>query len=111
MRGVEGMSLFGTREEGCTCYYCGLLHDLVEAGGIYYCPNPLCKGPGGAPHRAKLKSYELIRGDKHTVDATEWITSGKQWAAETNDAAIIAAAEKSAQYLLSRHDAAVEQSA
>lgn len=34
-----------------TCYYCGLTDRTVECAGIYYCPNVLCDGPGGAYHR------------------------------------------------------------
>jgi hypothetical protein len=57
-----------------TCYYCKLTHATVEAGGVWYCPNPLCTGPGAAWFRASLKSYkEIGQSGKHTVDAFEAI--------------------------------------
>ena len=28
------------------CIGCGLVDDLVECGGIYYCPNPFCSASG-----------------------------------------------------------------
>lgn len=58
------------------CYYCGLNHKTVEAGGIYYCPNALCQGPGAAHFRSQLKSYcEVDGGGKHTVDHEEAIAA------------------------------------
>jgi hypothetical protein len=61
-----------------TCYYCDLEHPRVEAGGIYYCPNFLCTGPGGAPHRRKLASYAegCYPKSGHTVDEEEWQRAG-----------------------------------
>lgn len=56
-----------------TCYYCHLRHDQVEAGGVWYCPNPLCTGPGGAYFRSKLKSYKEVEDNRHTVDPDEWL--------------------------------------
>lgn len=53
------------------CFYCGLRDGKVEAGGIWYCPNGHCPGPGGAWFRAKLKSYR-DDGSGHTVDGDEW---------------------------------------
>jgi len=56
------------------CYYCHVLHKSVECHGMYYCPNPLCTGPGGGWFRNKLKSYEETGGphDQHSVDQKEW---------------------------------------
>jgi hypothetical protein len=65
---------FPSDEKLYTCYYCGLHHKEVEAGGIYSCPNVLCWGPGGAWFRSECKSYkEDADGNKHTVDHEEWI--------------------------------------
>lgn len=62
---------------GTTCYYCQLVHHLVEAGGVHYCPNRLCNGPGGWGHRAKMASYRELADGKHTVDADELVTKVK----------------------------------
>jgi hypothetical protein len=55
------------------CHYCGLIHKRVEAGGIYYCPNTLCLGPGAAYFRSTCKSYKEDRWGKHTVDTFELV--------------------------------------
>jgi hypothetical protein len=65
-----------------TCYYCRLEHKKVEAGGIHYCPNPLCTGPGASYVRSKLKSYRDVGNDRHTVDHAEMIAYGLERAAE-----------------------------
>jgi hypothetical protein len=57
------------------CWYCGLHHTQVEASGVYYCPNPLCSGPGGAWFRATLESYKE-EGNRHSVDPVEWLEKG-----------------------------------
>ena len=54
------------------CCYCRIEDKTVEAGGIWYCPNPLCSGPGGHWFRCDLDSYALIDIDKHTVNQEEW---------------------------------------
>lgn len=54
------------------CFYCGLLNEKVETGGIYYCPNPHCPGPGGAWFRSTLDSYKELDDGSHTVDGDEW---------------------------------------
>lgn len=53
------------------CFYCGLNNTKVEAGGIWYCPNPMCLGPGAHWFRIKLKSYVESSNDKHTIDLDE----------------------------------------
>jgi len=59
------------------CYYCGVQHKNVEAGGIHHCPNVLCQGPGAGDWRSKLKSYqETGRDGRHTVDHWEAIAAG-----------------------------------
>lgn len=59
-------------ENHYTCYYCNLASKQVEAGGVWYCPNFGCSGPGGHSHRRQLKSYKEVSGGKHTVDYQEW---------------------------------------
>lgn len=53
------------------CFYCKIDHERVEAEGIYYCPNPLCRGPGAAWFRRTLESYHEILDGRHTVDEKE----------------------------------------
>jgi len=60
-----------------TCHYCGLHDENVECGGIYYCPNPLCLGPGAAYFRSKMKSYEESENGKHSVNPSEIIMFGE----------------------------------
>lgn len=56
------------------CHYCGLVHQLVEAGGVYHCPNRLCTGPGAWRPRMKLSSYKEADGC-YTVDPLEVLES------------------------------------
>lgn len=55
------------------CISCGLIGHGVEAGGIWYCPNPLCRVSGAAWFRCKLKSRRENPDGTHTVDADEWV--------------------------------------
>lgn len=64
-----------------TCYYCKLHHEKVEAGGVYYCPNALCTGPGGASFRREVPSYAEQKDGTHTVDHSEMILFGRGYAA------------------------------
>lgn len=60
---------------GIECYYCGLVHAKVEAGGVYYCPNRLCIGPGAWSHRKGLKSYQELTDGGYTVDPQDVLES------------------------------------
>ena len=75
---------------GLTCFYCGLTHHLVEAGGVHYCPNRLCTGPGSWSHRKNLKSYTELKDGGYTVDPMEVLDSVR---ANTQPDPIIWAAE------------------
>lgn len=75
---------------GLECHYCGLLHRRVEAGGVYYCPNRLCTGPGAWSHRKDLKSYQELKDGGYTVDPTDVLDSVR---ANTNQDQVIWAAE------------------
>lgn len=70
------------------CHYCGLHHKDVEAGGIHYCPNPCCLGPGQSYTRSKLDSYKEVGSGKHTVDLEELFDKGLRQALEMGDKAI-----------------------
>lgn len=75
----------------CTCYYCSIYHKTVEASGIWYCPNPLCTGPGAAWFRVKLKSYqerESTLGGTHTVDELEAVLEAVKLAKDEKDEVI-----------------------
>lgn len=55
-----------------TCTYCGIDDPVVEAGGMYYCPNPLCPGCGAGWFNASLASYTPdASGNRYTVDGVE----------------------------------------
>ena len=57
-----------------TCIGCGLTDKRVEAGGIYYCPNPACTAVGAYWARSKLKSFTPSDdGRTYRIDADELI--------------------------------------
>lgn len=58
------------------CYYCGLKHPQVEAGGVHHCPNPCCLGPGQSYARKELESYREVDVTHHTVDLQELCEKG-----------------------------------
>lgn len=64
-----------------TCCGCGLTHHLVEAIGIYHCPNPLCMATGAIWFRGGLKSFKED-GEGHTIDPEEWIREGIKYLKE-----------------------------
>lgn len=56
------------------CFYCQLEHHDVEAGGVHYCPNRLCTGPGQATARmVHLKSFKNHADWGYTFDAKELV--------------------------------------
>ncbi len=61
------------------CCSCGLKHQKVECQGMWYCPNALCSGPGGAWFRKTLKSYRDILNSRHTVDPYELKKKGEKY--------------------------------
>jgi ribosomal protein L37AE/L43A len=61
-----------------TCGACGITHKQVECKGMWYCPNALCKGAGGAWFKQTLDSYKEINANgQHTIDENEWHVKGK----------------------------------
>jgi hypothetical protein len=58
------------------CFACNLPSKKLEASGIWYCPNALCKGTGGVWFRYKLDSY-IEDSEGHTIDENEWYEKGK----------------------------------
>lgn len=46
------MSIFDKQTDS-RCYYCHSDSEKVEAGGIYYCPNVFCTGPGNFSGRTR----------------------------------------------------------
>jgi hypothetical protein len=63
-----------------TCFSCGYTHEKVECQGMFYCPNALCLGAGGAWFRATLDSYEDDPVEAfHTVDEEEWLRKGREY--------------------------------
>lgn len=66
-------SLENTNE---TCFSCLLSHEKVEARGIWYCPNALCRGVGGTWFRKTLDSYKELSNYNYRVDENEWLEKG-----------------------------------
>lgn len=65
------------------CFYCGLKDGRVECGGIYYCPNGLCDGPGSGWFNRTLKSYKDLGSSGYTIDHDERV---EQWKKLCEDA-------------------------
>lgn len=59
-----------------TCFSCGLVHERVEAQGIWNCPNALCVGSGAAWFRKTLKSYKYNYRGEDTINENEWLDKG-----------------------------------
>lgn len=58
----------------CVCIGCGLADRRVEAGGIYYCPNPACTAVGAYWSRRELASFKDIpEENKYIIDTEELI--------------------------------------
>ena len=55
-----------------TCHYCKLAHRKVEAGGMWFCPNVSCAGPGNHGARKQLVSYHENANGSHSVDNQDW---------------------------------------
>jgi len=53
------------------CFYCKLRHKSVEGGGLWYCPNRLCSGPGPAGWRSTLPSYKSNEDATYSLDPQE----------------------------------------
>jgi hypothetical protein len=81
---------FGSKDlaDHYTCFYCGLAHKKVEAGGMWWCPNVTCAGPGNSYFRTKLKSYKET-GSQHTVDTKEWSDKATEELETATDADLI----------------------
>lgn len=71
---------FGERNHRLQCFYCGLEDDKVEAGGVWYCPNPLCTGPGVTNWFAsKLKSYRDMGSSGGTASEEEIVQEANKY--------------------------------
>jgi len=64
-----------------TCFSCGFKDPKVECRGIWYCPNALCHGPGGAWFRGTLESH-VRHGHTHSVDSKEYQEKGEAYMKE-----------------------------
>lgn len=61
------------------CFSCGLTDELVEAGGIYFCPNPFCEGCGATGW--KVKNLGGLIDEGNAIELTEksyedWLKKG-----------------------------------
>ena len=83
------------------CYSCGLKHRKVEAGGIYYCPNPFCTISGATWFRKQLESFEPSLDNTYTVDNKEWYSTAVDYTIkEIKDPLILKYALQSAKILM-----------
>lgn len=73
------------------CVGCDLHHAEVEAGGIYWCPNPLCGATGAYAFRQTLPSTTYVN-DRQQVNLGEWIAAAM--AVEGLDPDVAAARER-----------------
>lgn len=86
---LGGMTLIGERAE--TCRGCGLTHEHVEAGGIWHCPNPLCRICGASWIANKLKSVRSIPGtNKFEVDEAELLAAQRSHVKALTDEPLLA---------------------
>lgn len=60
------------------CGACGCCSEKVEAGGIWHCPNPLCKGVGSAWFIRTLNSYRND-DDCESCDMKERLEKGLKY--------------------------------
>lgn len=67
------------RKSHIVCYYCGLEDSKVEAGGLWHCPNTLCKGPGNQYFLRSLKSFKELGDGYCQFDTKEWIKEANEY--------------------------------
>jgi hypothetical protein len=59
------------------CIGCGLDDPLVEAGGIWYCPNPFCNASGATNwKRANLSGFHDKGSYAELVHTNDWLEKG-----------------------------------
>lgn len=63
------------------CIYCGCHDERVEAGGMWFCPNPLCPGCGTHWFLRTLEWHQETRGT-YEVNREEWERKGRLYLAE-----------------------------
>lgn len=59
-----------------TCISCGLVDDKVEAGGIYYCPNPFCTASGSTNWKIENLNTRRIGSSIEVVNYDGWLEKG-----------------------------------
>jgi hypothetical protein len=67
-----------------TCRYCKVFHPKVEAGGMWYCPNPACRGCGAAWFKRTLDSYEDQPYNEYSFDEDECDRKAVEYIKENN---------------------------
>jgi hypothetical protein len=61
------------------CGGCGLKDSRVEAGGVYYCPNPACRASGASWFKHKLNTFENLDNSSYKVDPDDLVLSVNEW--------------------------------
>lgn len=76
---------YGADPKLMVCGGCGIEDGRVEAGGIYYCPNPFCSATGATNVRveAGMQTYEAESGSSLMTDKGAWLWAWMLRNAET----------------------------
>lgn len=66
-----------TERDVYKCISCGLVDESVEAGGIYYCPNPFCTVSGSTNWKIKNLDIKQDANSITIVSYKGWLDLGK----------------------------------
>lgn len=75
------------------CIGCGIQDKRVECGGIYHCPNPLCRACGAWHVREAFGFHQEATKDADGILPTEEFEALRGWAKRMIDAAVEQALE------------------
>lgn len=59
-----------------TCISCGLKDKTVEAGGIYYCPNPFCSVSGATNWKINNLHVQETSSGVELLSTDNWLEKG-----------------------------------
>jgi hypothetical protein len=58
------------------CISCGLIDELVECAGIYYCPNPFCYASGSTNWKRENLNVKEDGSGLRLVNSDGWLEKG-----------------------------------
>lgn len=61
-----------------TCISCGITDPIVEAGGIYYCPNPFCTASGSTNWKRNNLKVKEDRAGITILSYDGWLERGME---------------------------------